>query len=342
METEESSDYILIPNPLYDVVFRYLMEDIESAKIVLSTLLGQNIKSLTIEPTEKAQKKEQNPQVIDPKTSDDIRLFRLDFVATIELPDGKEEMIMIELQKASEADDIFRFKRYISKNFQKKQKKEVVDPKTFEVETIDYPIRLVPIFILNFRIEHEINDLLIKTSHLKTGIFKNTNLEKPNEFIDNLSYDLYIVQLPNISNIEKSDYLGDEYKTKLYSFLKLFDQHLTLENGHRLKVFKDTYPAYLERIIKRIQSAAQENEGLEEQMYAEDEYLKALIRRDNKIAIYEQMLEKNEKTIEAKDKLLEEKDKVIYNMAKLLKQAGISVMDIHKKTGISIEEIEEL
>jgi hypothetical protein len=45
MGIEESSDYIVIPNPLYDVVFRYLMEDIESAKIVLSMLIGQNIKS---------------------------------------------------------------------------------------------------------------------------------------------------------------------------------------------------------------------------------------------------------------------------------------------------------
>jgi hypothetical protein len=36
-------EYYTIPNPLYDVVFRFMMEDAERAKIVLSTILGQEI-----------------------------------------------------------------------------------------------------------------------------------------------------------------------------------------------------------------------------------------------------------------------------------------------------------
>jgi hypothetical protein len=69
---------------------------------------------------------------------------------------------MIELQKASEPNDIFRFKRYISRNFRQKQEKEITDPLTHSIKIIQKPIRLIPIFILNFRIENEINDLLIK------------------------------------------------------------------------------------------------------------------------------------------------------------------------------------
>ncbi len=51
-------DYIVIPNPIYDVVFKYLMEDNQRAKIVLSTSINEKIKKLTFHPishTEKIQ-----------------------------------------------------------------------------------------------------------------------------------------------------------------------------------------------------------------------------------------------------------------------------------------------
>ncbi len=132
------------------------MEDTESAIIILSTLINEKIIKLDFEPLTHAEKKEKSNEkepvdaqssekqpsatplrIKDTKTEKDIRLFHLDFTATIELPDGTEELIMIELQKVSEPDDIFRFKRYISKNFQKKQAQEIIDPKTREVETIN-------------------------------------------------------------------------------------------------------------------------------------------------------------------------------------------------------------
>jgi hypothetical protein len=275
-------------------------------------------------------------EIHDPKTYDDVKLFHLDFTAVIELPDGSEELIMIELQKASEPDDIFRFKRYISKNFQKKQEIEITDPKTQAIESINKPIRLIPIFILNFRIENEINDLLIKTNRIKTGVFKNKNLLKHNEFIDNLSYDIWVVQLPNLHNIIEDEYKDDEYKQKLYSLLKLFDQKSKVrDNEHRLRIIRKFFPGFLDRVIKRIQASSINNPNLEEQMFAEDEYLKTLIKRDNKITFLEELLDK-------KGKALEDKDKVIIELAKTLKENGVSIDIIHKKTGLSIDEIIKL
>ena len=52
---------------------------------------------------------------------------------------------MIEIQKANKASDIFRFKRYISANFQRKQEKEIINPRTQAVEKIQKAIRLIPI-----------------------------------------------------------------------------------------------------------------------------------------------------------------------------------------------------
>jgi hypothetical protein len=339
------NEYIIIPNPIYDVVFRYLMEDTESATIVISTLINEKIKKLNVEPSTHSQKKEKTNEtaIQDPKTQDDIRLFHLDFTATVELPDGREELIMIDLQKASEPDDIFRFKRYISKNFQKKQEKEIIDPLTQSVKSIQHPIRLIPIFILNFRIENEINDLLIKTSRIKFGIFKNKDLQKHNEFIDNLSYDIFVVQLPNLHNISEEEYQQDEYKTKLYSLLKLFDQKSKVKNNeHRLRIIRRFFQGFLERVIKRLQAADIENPDLEEKMLIEDEYLKALIERDNTITLLKDKFEKTSIELENERRLSQEKDKGLISSAKKLKEIGMSANEISKITGLSIQIIEQL
>jgi len=339
------SDYILIPNPIYDVVFRYLMEDPDSAMIVISTLINEKIKKLHLEPITHSEKNENQTkiEIQDPKTKDDIYLFHLDFTAIIELPDGSEEMIMIQLQKASEPEDIFRFKRYISKNFQRQQEIEITNPKTQAIETVDKPIRLIPIFILNFRIENEVNDLLIKTNRIKTGIFKNKNLQKHNEFIDNLTYDMWVVQLPNLQNIVEDDYKNDEYKQKLYSLLKLFDQKSKVkDNEHRLRIIRKFFPGFLDRVIRRLQAADSNNPNLEENMNAEDEYLKPLIDRDNKITYLEGRLEKTSEELEKEKQLSQEKDQLIISLARMLKNNGVPANEIQSETRLSLEEIENL
>ena len=338
----DENDFIIIPNPIYDVVFRYLMEDPDSAMIVVSTLINENIINLQLEPITHSEKKEKSLMAAlqDPKTKDDLRLFHLDFTATVLLPNGTEELIMIELQKATEPDDIFRFKRYISRNFQKRHEVEVTDIETLNIRKVNRPIRLVPVFILNFRIENEINDLLIKTKRVKEGFFKNKSLQIPNEFIDNLSYDLLVVQLPNIEYISEIDYLEDEYKGKLFALLKLFDQKSRVrDNEHRLRLIRKFFPGFLDRVIRRLQSADIDNPYLEEKMFNEDEYLKALIDRDNKISFFR---EKLEKTAEELDNEKNKTKQLQVEFAKSLLEIGLPIDAIQLKTGLPTDEIEKL
>jgi hypothetical protein len=347
-ENLPDSEYIIIPNPIYDVVFRYLMEDAESARIVLSTLINENIKRIELELLTHAAKGEdgiQRTDIVDPKSNDHIRLFHLDFTAIVEKPDGSEEFVMIELQKASEPDDIFRFKRYISRNFQHRHQKEIANPRTRAIEVIDTPIRLIPIFILNFRIEREVNDLLISINRVRTGVFTNTTLKQANEFIDHLSFDMLVVQLPNLHKISEEDYARDDYKRRLYALLKLFDQKSKVrDNEHRLRLIRRFFPGFLDRVIRRLQAADSENADLEEQMYAEDEYLRALIARDNEITFLseeldkkEQVISEKEQVISEKEQVISEKDKVILEYAKMLKSSGLPIEDIRQKTGLSLE-----
>jgi len=252
-------------------------------------------------------------------------------------------MVMIELQKVAIETDIFRFKQNIAENFQKKRKINKTDPDTAQEIEIELPYRLIPIFILNFKIEDEISDLMIKTRQIKTGVFTDKEIDKRNEFIDHLSYELYVVQLPYLQQIEELDFENNEYKQKLFALLKLFDQRAKkTDNEYRLRLFRRMFPGFLDRVIKRLQTADIDNPNLEKQMQAEDHYLKPLLQRDNKIS----WLLLNKKQIETmlkdKDKALEDKDKVIYKLAKILKANGISNEEIYEQTGLPIDKIEIL
>lgn len=79
---------ISVANPIYDSVFKYLMEDERIAKTILSALLKKEIESVELRPHEYAN-----------QTKDRLSMFRIDFGAKIREADGKSHLILIELQK---------------------------------------------------------------------------------------------------------------------------------------------------------------------------------------------------------------------------------------------------
>ncbi len=94
-----------------------------------------------------------------------------------------------------------------------------------------------------------------------------------------------------------------------------------------------------------------ENPELEDQMNAEDEYLTELIKRDNTISFFKQELEKTseelekiseklEKTseeLEKERKLKEHQKQIIVELAKTLKETGVSIEIIMQKTMLTKE-----
>ena len=61
---------MIIANPIYDVVFKFLLDDIEIARELLSTILGVRIQSLEIRPQE---------TIVKDHTTGEIKIFHLDF-----------------------------------------------------------------------------------------------------------------------------------------------------------------------------------------------------------------------------------------------------------------------
>ncbi|HLA36013.1 MAG TPA: hypothetical protein VJ001_14210, partial [Rhodocyclaceae bacterium] len=103
-----------IANPIYDVVFKYLMEDAQVAKLMLSTLLGEEITELRFSPQEHTTE----------IPARNLTVYRIDFTATIRNPQGDYRQVLIEIQKAKLDTDIMRFRRYLGSQYK--------DPKNVE------------------------------------------------------------------------------------------------------------------------------------------------------------------------------------------------------------------
>ena len=86
---------VIIPNPIYDVSFRYLMEDDESAKLIISTLLGKNILRLSRNNHSVPYIK----QRMEKDSEAGVKMMHLDFSATIQTDEG-EQSVIIEMQKS--------------------------------------------------------------------------------------------------------------------------------------------------------------------------------------------------------------------------------------------------
>ena len=80
---------MVIANPLYDVVFKRMMENDKVAKFFIGTLLEQTIETVEVKPQEFTY--------VDELAG--LAVFRLDFIATIKTDSGEYKKVLIEIQK---------------------------------------------------------------------------------------------------------------------------------------------------------------------------------------------------------------------------------------------------
>jgi hypothetical protein len=103
-------------NPIYDSVFKYMMSDSRVAKLLLSTIIGEQITSLSFSAKEHEFKMDADKSKKD-RTLEQIVVCHFDFEAKIKTKTGYKT-VLIELQKAKLATDIMRFRRYLGTMYQ--------------------------------------------------------------------------------------------------------------------------------------------------------------------------------------------------------------------------------
>ena len=323
---------MVVANPIYDTVFKYLMEDVRIARTILSALLKRDIVNVEVRPHEYANSKR-----------DSLSIFRIDFAATIREPDGKEQLTLIELQKTWLPTETLRFRQYLGVQYE--------NPKNIVTESKDqHALPMVAIYILGHCVG-DIEEPVVYVRH-KAYDYNEKPVTKgiPNAFVDSLTHDSIIVQIPR---------LHGKINNRLDEILSVFDQsHINSEDQHVLDLDDGTYAEddiEMQRILRRLLMAASDAE-MRINMNVEDEYFSIIESRDTDIMIKtrelaektvlleqkDAQLEQKDAQLEQKDAQLEQKDAQNRQLVKMLLNSGMLPEDIAQNTGLSIAEIEAL
>ena len=315
---------MIIANPIYDVVFKRMMENEKVSKFFIGTLLEQTIESIEVKPQEYTYEGEFDmsiPTDVEKyenriKERFSIWVYRLDFIATIKTDTGELKKVLIEIQKSNNEIDLMRFRNYLAEHYKKED--------TVNNEKVILPI--TTIYILGF-ILPEILSPCIKVERKYKDLIYKTTLDIKCDFVEKLTHDSYVVQVKRITN---------RYSTRLDKLLSVFEQTNFVDDKMIIKEFNHstdieevqimtdilhysgTNPKEKRKIEDEQEALRTINAMLEEK---EKKYLKALQElNDSKKAFNEkdQELNQSKQTLNEKESELIEKDQIIANLQKML------------------------
>lgn len=209
---------MVIANPISDTAFKFLMSDSKIARFFLETILEEEITEVDLKPQELTYTK---PSEVSSLAAS-LAVFRLDFVATIKTANNQYKKVLIEIQKARRHADIMRFRNYLGEHYKKQD--EIPTP-TGRVTTM---LPIVTIYILGFQLK-DIPTQLTKVSRQYLDQIARTEItDIKNEFIELLTHDCYVVQVPRI---------GDKMQTRVDKLLSFFEQNYFIDSDGMIKEY---------------------------------------------------------------------------------------------------------
>lgn len=315
---------IYVANPLYDAVFKYMMEDERIAKTLLSALLQKTVIAVEM-------RRHEYPNI----SRDTISMFRVDFAATVLEDDGSKKLILIELQKTWLETETLRFRKYLAVQYNNKENMRKDTKGKFALPT-------VAVYLLGHCVG-QFTEPVIYAKHKVYDYGGNEILQKkPDPFVESLQHDSIIVQIP---------LLRGRVNNRLEKILSVFDQSQIYPDDQRmLELDENKYAddAEMAHILHRLQSAAT-NPEIRNRMNAEDEFFQALEDRDTTIMTQNKILkeqkaalEKQNAALEKQNAALEEKDASLRAAVVALSKSGLAAEMIAKTLHIEEEKIKEI
>ena len=308
---------VYVANPLYDAVFKYLMEDDRIAKTILAALLKKKVIDVKIRRNEYANLTRR----------ESISMFRIDFAATVLDGDNKPHLMLIELQKTWLPTETLRFRRYLALQYNNEEN-------MLKEEHEKYAIPMVAIYLLGHRVGKIEEPVIYVNHHAYNYDDKKVEEGIPDPFVESLQHDSIIVQIP---------LLHGRVNNRLEKVLCLFDQTNVADNKKVIKVDDKQFEGDndMEYIVRRLQSAAADPD-MRYQMNAEDEFFKELEARDSLIMEKDGQLKEKDGQLKEKDGQLKEKDKMLRKMIKGMQENGMSLDDIAKMLNKTVDEVKQI
>ncbi|TAD98895.1 MAG: hypothetical protein EAZ97_10260, partial [Bacteroidetes bacterium] len=232
---------MLIANPIYDVVFKYLMDDNKVAKLLISSIIDMEVLDLDFQPQEfiadlspskslaemkKAERKKK--KIIPPEVY--LTIYRLDFKAKILTPEG-EKLVIIEIQKAKYISEIMRFRRYLGEQYANEN--NVYETKTKKGLLVKKGMPIISIYFLGEKFENIANVPIVKVNNQAIDLFSGEELALKEDFIEALTHKCFIVCIPNLKK---------RRRTELEMLLSIFDQSNRSEHHHILNISENDFP----------------------------------------------------------------------------------------------------
>ena len=239
---------MIIANPIYDTVFKYLMEDTDIAKGMLSIILNVEITELSVKPQETITE----TMIANRATN----VYRLDFVAVIKEANGHYKKTLIELQKTKRSTNILRFRRYLGENYQKEDK-VIVNGKE-----ISQSLEIITVYFLGFELE-DIPASVLKVKNCFIDVTTGLALvnEPRDKFIRLLNHESYTVQIPK---------LHPNAQSRVENVLDVFNQGYRTEDDQKLDYKSNSNDPLIKQITDRLTRAIAD-EDLRRKMNIEDE-----------------------------------------------------------------------
>ncbi|MBP6385185.1 MAG: hypothetical protein KA327_01065, partial [Pseudarcicella sp.] len=292
--------------PIYDTVFKKMMENERVAKFFIGTLLDQEIENIEVKPQEFTYTNELLG----------LAVFRLDFIATLKLETGELKKVLIEIQKAKNYIDLMRFRRYLGEQY---KKEDVINAQ----KTI---LPITTIYILGFKLP-ELETACIKVERNYKDLVNKKIIDKKSDFIEKLSHDCYIVQVERITN---------RFQSSLDKLLSVFEQNHFTDDQKITKIF--SHPTdnedlkLLTGILHHSGTSPEERKILENEEEAWRTVNAAFEDKEKELVL---KIKESEKIINDKDKALEEKDKALKEKEKTLEEKNKALEEKDK----ALEEI---
>ena len=304
-----------IANPIYDTVFKYMMNDSKVAKLLLSTIIGEKIIDLELTSKDYYWNPEADKEKRD-KTLEYLTVCYLDFNAKIETETGEFKTVIIELQKAKIGTDIMRFRRYLGAVY--------LSPENTYDEERQKARQIYCIYFLNYEIGLP-DSPVVKIDYQVRDLTTGVAVEKNSEFIKSLNHLSWIVQVK---------YLKEKRRNELEILLSVFDQDNITENKHVLKIDEKAYPEKYRIIIRKL-IEAYASQDVRDAMQVEDDYLSELLKLQKDIV-------KKEEVISQKDEELAQQDEVIAKQETELAQKDEELAQKDEENTQLKEQIAEL
>ncbi len=250
---------ITVANPIYDSVFKFLMDDERIARTVLSALLKKDVESVEM-------RRHEHPNI----TRDKLSMFRIDFAARIREDDGTLRLVLIELQKTWLDTETLRFRRYLAAqyNSEENMQKEGADK--------GFAIPMIAVYLLGHRVG-DIEEPVVYVSHKALdydGEEVKNGADDP--FINSLTHDSIIVQIP---------LLHGRINNRLDKVLSVFNQNQrTTGSQQTISLEENLYEddPDMMHILRRLSLATMSAE-VRQEMNDEDEFYSVIEARDTQV-----------------------------------------------------------